>query len=161
MCHVIGKPDFKYSCVPANFCDIKGIRYEYDYSNPGTLHNWVEDLRLECVSSFRLGLLGSAIIAGWAIGSIFIPRLGDVIGRKKVLFVSYLICNIVWLGLLLSRNLNFTTVLLFFFGFVSVGRCAVGFIYLIELTPKRYQSFIGSLPHIGNALIGITLTVYF
>jgi MFS family permease len=73
--------------------------------------------------------------SGWAIAAIFIPRLGDIYGRRKVYLWTMTGHLFVYLAIILSRNLLLTTVLQFFFGAVGVGRGTVGFLFTLELIP--------------------------
>jgi MFS family permease len=126
-----------------------------------SLHNWVEQLNLTCVPNLRIGLIGSALFLGWAISCLIIPRLSDSYGRKKVFCISVVFNHIVWFLTLFSTNLYLTTFLMLCLGFMSVGRLSVAYFLLLEYTPKRWQSLVGSVPHIFHNLIAIVLCMYF
>jgi len=42
---------------------------------------------------------------------------------------------LMYIGIILSRNLDMTIVFMGFFGFFSLGRASVGYLYMQELTP--------------------------
>jgi putative MFS transporter len=92
---------------------------------------------MKCVSKARVGLIGSSLFAGWALSAIFIPRLSDIYGRKRIFLFSMLLQICVFLPLYFSRNLTLTTILMFIFGIAAVGRCSISFLYLMELLPTK------------------------
>jgi MFS family permease len=59
-----------------------------NWSEELSLKNWFTGLHLECVSKARIGLIGSTLFAGWALSAIFIPRMADIYGRKKIFIFS-------------------------------------------------------------------------
>ena len=61
---------------------------------------------MECVGSYRIGLIGTVISAGYAVGSLIIPRLSDIYGRKPVVCVNMVVNLFIYAGLMASRNLN-------------------------------------------------------
>ena len=90
-----------------------------------------------------MGLWGSSVFGGWMIGSIFIPRLGDLYGRKKPFMTSLLIALIAHICLCIPKNLYLTAVLFFIFGTCCSGRYAIAFVYLSELIPIKYRNIVG------------------
>ena len=126
-----------------------------------SIHNWIEQLNLTCTPKLQVGLIGSSFFLGWAISCLIIPILADKHGRKKVFCISVILNLIIWFLTLFSKNLYLTLFLMLCFGFLSVGRLSVGYFLLLEYTPKRWQSLVGSVPHIFNNLVAIILCVYF
>jgi MFS family permease len=59
--------------------------YYIDYSNPSSLHNWIDTRDLRCASDLSIGALGSSFFIGILIGSSFLSSYGDTIGRKKMI----------------------------------------------------------------------------
>ncbi|CDW90392.1 UNKNOWN [Stylonychia lemnae] len=151
-----------YECqADQTFCKDPSIKYIIDWDYESSLHNWVQSLDLTCESPAKLGLLGSIYFVGWAIAAIFLPRLSDIFGRKYVYFISMLLHAIMYLGMIISRNLNLTIVLMGFFGFFSLGRTSVGYLYMQELTPTKQQTFIGTFLQIVNGSIASLIAIYF
>ncbi|CDW73598.1 solute carrier family member 5 [Stylonychia lemnae] len=151
-----------YECqADKTFCKDQSIKYKIDWDNDSSLHNWVETLDLTCESSAKIGLIGSIYFVGWAVAAIFLPRLSDLFGRKWVYFYSMLFHGLVYLGLILSHNLNLTIVLMGFFGFCSLGRASVGYLYMQELTPIKQQTIIGTILSITGGLVTVFIALYF
>lgn len=73
-----------------------------NYSSIRSLINWVDRLHLICEPSWRIGLIGSMYLLGWAIGCLIIPRLGDLHGRKIPYAASMGSSLFIHLGLILS-----------------------------------------------------------
>ena len=96
----IAYPVMYYELYPDYFCNpaSAGNMYvtcdkDYLYENPDipyivnwgsdiSLLNWVAPLDLTFKAPFLIGLLGSFYFMGWAISSLFLPRLSDLHGRK-------------------------------------------------------------------------------
>jgi MFS family permease len=73
--------------------------------------------------------------AGYTTSAVILPRLSDMYGRKYVYFGSMVGHLLIFLGMLISRSLDLTIGLMVLFGFFSLGRASVGYIYMQELTP--------------------------
>ena len=108
-----------------------------------SLHNWVQQMDLFCVSSEAIGFLGSSFIAGCFVGSFILPRLADIVGRKPIFIAGLVIYLGVVVGLLVCKNIGFAYFLLFMGGVAETGRYYVAFVYLIEFMPDRYQNKAG------------------
>ena len=102
-----------------------------------SLNNWFIQLDLTCTSKAKIGLIGSMQFVGWAIASIFIPRLADIYGRKWVYIGSMTLQLLSMVATFFSTSIVTTIVIMFFLGFSSVGRCAITFLYLMELLPQN------------------------
>jgi len=85
----------------------------------------------------KIGLIGSIYFAGWAIAAIIVPRLSDLFGRKYVYLAAMTGHFCFWVVIICSRNLNLTITIMFFFGFCSLGRSSVGYLYMMELIPLK------------------------
>jgi len=126
----------KFDCTRDDFCDNPNITYTVDYLDRASIHNWVETLNLTCTSKFYIGLIGSALFAGWAISAAFLPRMADVYGRKPIYMWSMAAHAIVYAGIILSKDLVLTISLMFLLGVTTAVRASVGFLYMTELVPK-------------------------
>ena len=82
---------------------------------------------------------------GYTTSAVLLPRLSDLYGRKRIYFVSMLGHLLVYLAMLFSKSLTFTIVMMLFFGFFSLGRASVGYIYMQELMPTAKQTTVGTL----------------
>ena len=88
--------------------------YVVDYSSKYSLHNWVEQLDLVCVSGEKIGLIGSMFFAGWSSTVLFIPFASDKIGRRWIFLFSIILVAILMAGLLFSTSIDLTIALMFF-----------------------------------------------
>lgn len=106
-------------------------------------------------------MIGSIYFVGWVVSSIFLPRMCDIYGRKKLFFVSMAGQNIAYLGVILSRNLDLTIAFMFFLGFFSVGRATIGYLYMQEMTPIKYQVIVGSVALFFSGFVTVFIMLYF
>lgn len=146
-------PDFSdhYPCSPEKtdktpgFCDDPMIYHRIDWTNERSLENWYVALDLACVPKSRIGLIGSSLFIGWAAGAVVLPRLADLYGRKIVFIVSMIIQTISLVGFFFSRNIDLTTACMFVLGVSSTGRCAISYLYMMELLPANRQVLFGTI----------------
>ena len=89
------------------------------------------------VSSFRIGLMGSVYLLGWALGCLFIPRWGDVYGRRWPYIISMGASLVIYLVLLLSKDVNLTISMYFLLGFTNPGKSNISYVYLLEMIPLK------------------------
>ncbi len=115
------------------------------WENETSLHNWYEHLDLSCKSKTQVGFIGSSLFIGWTISAFIFPRIADIIGRRPVFCLSMLIQTVAFTGLFFSKSIILTYIFMFLFGSSSVGRCAISFLYLMELLPKAQQVLVGTL----------------
>ena len=59
-----------------------------NWESKESLHNWVEKLDLACASKTRIGFMGSTFFIGCLVGLLFIPRLADQHGRRKIFIIG-------------------------------------------------------------------------
>jgi len=81
-------PEANYAdyCQPEYFCDAShDISYTIDWDATTSLKNWMTRFDLICASPLMISSFSMLYFFGLAIGSIFLPVLGDVIGRRKSL----------------------------------------------------------------------------
>lgn len=62
---------------------------------------------------------------------------------------------------MVSKNYSLTIALIFFLGVVGVGRSTIGFLYLMELVPKRKKRLLGTLTNATDAFLYIVCAFYF
>lgn len=108
---------------------------EVDWSSTTSLHNWVEKFDLVCVEAWKIGLIGSMYPFGWALGCLFVPRLGDVLGRRLPFLVSVACSVLLYFGVLVSQRIEMTMVLFFMIGMTMPGKTSVSYVYLLEMVP--------------------------
>lgn len=130
MCRFPTKPNIEVECKPADFCDNPDVFHRVDWDYYASLHNWVEDLDLACTPKAKIGLIGSMYFAGYTTSAILLPRFSDLFGRKLIYFISMVGHLLVYGVFLFSKSLTLTIVMMVFFGFFSLGRASVGYIYM-------------------------------
>ncbi|TNV80510.1 hypothetical protein FGO68_gene767 [Halteria grandinella] len=154
------KKGTEYECTRDDFCGTN-IKYRIDWNDHTSLYNWVETLDLTCTPKEQIGLIGSMLFAGWAFAAVWLPRLADVFGRRTVYLYS-MIGHFVFFGaIILSHSRVLTTVLMFLLGMSSVGRATVGYLYMMELSPLKQQTTIGTLLQIFNTFVTIFACFFF
>ena len=86
------KPNPEFADVPVDtfFCNNPDITsYEVDFAErPSNLYNFYTSLDLCCKPKRATALIAMAVFAGSAIGCLFMPRLGDLWGRKPIFCAS-------------------------------------------------------------------------
>jgi hypothetical protein len=102
-----------YECENSDFCEnlrdpsnvspIPASRLKPDQDT--LLHNWVSQFNLVCATKTTMGLFGSLFFMGVLVGSISIPRLSDVYGRKRVMVLGNIVHIAAGLGMLATSNL--------------------------------------------------------
>lgn len=112
-------------------------------------------------SNFQIGLIGSTYLLGWALGCLFVPRMGDVYGRRWPLVISMGISLIIYLILILSTNINLTTVMFLLLGLTNPGKSNVCYIFLLEFIPKKWQTPVSTLLLFADGSTMIFLSLYF
>ncbi len=130
-------------CSTEVACSSATVNYEVDYQSIDSLHNWIEQMDLYCVSEVQLGSLGSSFMAGCFFGSFILPRAADIIGRKPMFVTGLVIFICVVTASLFCRNLYLAYFLLFMGGISETGRYYVAYVYLVEFMPQRYQNNAG------------------
>ena len=102
-----------------------------------SLHNWVEKLDLTCQPGWKIGMIGSAVFIGWFVTLLFVPRLSDVYGRKKIYLIGMYVDWILFIAIFFCKSLDGMIIITFVFGLMTTNRCGVGYVYMMELMPKR------------------------
>jgi len=82
-------------------------------------------------------------------------------GRKWPFFFSILLQLPCYLGLLLSRNLDFTIALSFFLGFLRIGIYNGGYVNVCEYVHTPYKNLVCTILLVFDMLSTIMIGVYF
>jgi MFS family permease len=83
-----------------------------------------------CKSDLTIGWIGSILFVGWAAGSVVLPRLADIYGRKWIFLGSMMLNVVVGFVLIFSREIWLVMICQFFIGIIAVGRWTIGYIML-------------------------------
>jgi hypothetical protein len=81
-CNYVGQEE-RFVCRQLDFCENPELEWQYDYSDPQTLHNWTEKLSLVCMPKWKLGLIGSVHFIGFCTTLLWLPPYADRYGRIK------------------------------------------------------------------------------
>ncbi len=120
------------------------------------LHPLVPSVSNEGLLSFMLGFTVASALIGTVLGSIFVGRPADSLGRRGVLFVlavlyfvSALGCGLAW---------GWTSFMLFrFLGGLAVGGASVvSPMYIAEISPAAYRGRLVAITQF-NIVLGILL----
>jgi MFS family permease len=79
-----------------------------------------------------------AVFAGSAIGCLFMPRLGDLWGRKPVFCASLAVQVPLMFSITYLTGLKVIYGAAFIFGICIIGRMACGFLLMMELVPSKF-----------------------
>ena len=99
--------------------------------------------------------------AGWTIGCVVVPRLGDLIGRRWPCLVSAIISCFVYLTIVLSKNLDLTTAMFFFLGLTCPAKANITYVYLLEFAPNKFQTYLGTMLLFADGSTTILISLYF
>lgn len=82
-------------------------------------------------------MIGTTMFGGILFAMIFIIPLSDKYGRKPLMILNAFISTIAQLGFFLYYNLCFYYVLMFLMGIGAALNPCVGYVYVMELVPKK------------------------
>jgi MFS family permease len=95
------------------------------------------------------------------VSCLFLPRLGDIYGRKPIYIFALLLQIAVYILACRVSTLKGIYVVAAFLGPCVIGRMACGFLLLMELVPKRYQTWVGTALMVTEGASQIIWTIYF
>ena len=150
-------------CTKENICDDdpRIASWEADPDSPDTLDNWQQKLDLTCVDSWKISMIGASLFIGMAVTLLWLPSIADRRGRKQVFWLGMACQQLLYTGLMLTHSLAVMIVLVFLFGMLSSVRLNVGYIYLMEVLPKKAQTNVTSCWSVQEAAIYVVATIYF
>ena len=88
------------------------------------------------------------VFLGWVSTLPWVPRLADKYGRKKIYHLGMFLDLLILVAMFFNTNLNAMIGLGFIFGMVCTLRVNIGYVYMSEMMPKKYQTFCGTLYNI-------------
>ena len=150
-------------CTKEQICndDYHVRNWEVDWSSDKSLHNWYEQLDLVCEPSWKIAVAGSAFFVGWVSTLLWIPRLSDKSGRKKMQVTGMAVSSILYTAMLFANSLDMMIGILFCLGTMRTINLTMSYIYMIELMPKESQTTAGTLYVMIDASIFLFGTLYF
>jgi MFS family permease len=99
--------------------------------------------------------------AGAFIGSLILPRLADLYGRRPIYLFGLCLYALTAITYPLSRSLQINFALIFLGGISESARYYVGFVYLQEMVPKHIQTYTGLSIFIVHAIAKICYDLFF
>ena len=113
-------------CEPADFCDDPNlVSYEANMALDSSYENLVDKLDLVCASPGKIGLIGSSIFIGWFISLVFVPRLADLFGRKKLMVGGMLGLFLAYTVLMFTKSYSLFVTAFFICGLLSTVRIQI------------------------------------
>jgi len=85
-----------------------------------------------CVPDYKIERISSIYYLGEILGCLSIARIPDLFGRKWPITITTAIQFPVYIAIILSTSLTFTSVLAFFMGILHVGIYNGGYINVCE-----------------------------
>jgi len=117
-------PSFKSDTIERN--------EELNPRNKFNLYNWMTKLGLVCKGTFATSLISFIAIGGIAISCLFIPRMGDLYGRKYI-FITAIFAQVpVFFVAGYFSGIYPVYVAAFFLGPCVIARMSCGFLLIME-----------------------------
>ena len=98
---------------------------------------------------------------GWTVTLLWMPRIGDIYGRKWPIAFVDVLCLGLYFCILYAPDIYFLAATIFLWGFFASIRTNVAFLYLMELMPSKNQNFIGTFWNCFEGSINLFATAYF
>lgn len=138
------------------------VPYKIDYSEHTSFYNWVGPFNLVCAGPLHMGMIGSAILLGWASTVWFVPYLSTKYGRKGIFTISCTI-EVGTLAMLLywCSSLLQAILLMLFLGMSTSGRLSVGFAYMSEFLTPDWRVYFSCAFYVLNGMAGLLSVLYF
>jgi hypothetical protein len=149
------------SCQREEYCDLPYNRRNVDWNDKESIHNMIEQLDMNCVESWKVGMIGAVFLFGIVVGCVTLARLGDVLGRKPVYLIGLVMHLSLMVGLLLTSNLNLAFLLMFLFGVSLTGRYYVGYTYNLEMQPKSHHVIVSTTMFLSESFVYTFICFYF
>ncbi|CDW73161.1 solute carrier family member 5 [Stylonychia lemnae] len=115
----------------------------------------------ECEERSKIAMIGAAYFIGYSLSCLFVPRLSDIKGRRIPYLMSNLIQLFIYFGILFATTVDQIIVFILIFGLCGPGRSIVGYLYLLELVPKDWKYYIGTLISCANTSTFVFSSFFF
>ena len=114
-----------------------------------------------CAPSWKVGLLGSALFVGWASTLLWLPSFGDKYGRRNLFAVCMALNLVMYTLLMFTQNIDLMLICIFVQGALNSIRVNIGYLYLLEMMPKHFQTTAGSFWGMADSCTYLMATLYF
>ena len=105
---------------------------ELNPRNKFNLYNWMTKLGLVCKEPVATSMIATIAIAGVALSCLFIPRMGDLYGRRFIYITAICAQVPVYFVAAYFSNIYYVYVAAFFLGPCVIGRMSCGFLLIME-----------------------------
>lgn len=129
--------------------------------NPANVYNWYTKLDLVCKNKKAMAFIGTFAFIGISLGCLFVPRLGDLYGRKLIFLISMFVQAPIYAVASWTSNLKIVYGMCFLIGPCIIGRMSQGFLLLMELVPSKWQAAVGASIMVSEGAACIIWTIYF
>jgi MFS transporter, SP family, xylose:H+ symportor len=116
----------------------------------------VPSMSAESLASFMLGFTVATALIGTVLGSIFVGRPADSLGRRGVLFILAVLYLISAVGCALASGWWSFTLFRFLGGLAVGGASVVSPMYIAEISPAAYRGRLVAITQF-NIVLGILL----
>ena len=106
-------------------------------------------------------MIGTGYFLGWSFTLAWVPRFSDKFGRKWFFVVGLLADLVLYTMILLCKSLNLMIVLTTLWGCMESFVQTIGWIYLMELYPKKKQVVLGSIYLTFDSTIYLIAALYY
>ena len=130
-CLVKGTTDQYETCSRKDICDGENAVREYklNYSENYTLHNWVEQMDLTCVSNSKIAWLGSIFLIVQSFSYLLTPLLIKAINIKNAWLLLAFVQFVTYLLFIFVKDINLALFITAIYG-LSGARCAFSYTFL-------------------------------
>jgi MFS family permease len=137
------------------------VSWAIDENSARSLNNWTLKLDLTYISDTHIAFIGTAYFIGWAATLLWMPRFGDVWGRKRMYIVGKLTDLFVFITIFFTTDINVMIAAFFFFGAFTSLRVNVGYNYLVEMVPRSHKILMGTTWNINEGIPYLIMTIFF
>ena len=114
-----------------------------------------------CRPEWQVSALSSAYFIGCGVTLLWLPRFADIYGRKKMYTLGMVLQVIFYTAIMFTRNYYVMLISIFIFGTLISFRNSIGFIYFLELVPKKNRAAAGTAYCVIDGLVYPFLVIYF
>jgi putative MFS transporter len=114
------------------------------------------NLNLICEPKYEIGMMGTLLFIGQAIGAIFLTHWADIYGRKKTMMFHASAYALLMMLCTFNQSILQIYVNIFFLGLLFVPRSACVFTYIMEITPDKNHDNMMLAVYLGD---GITFVI--
>lgn len=134
----------------------------YRYDTDVSISNLITDYGLLCAEKSEIGLIGLFLFSGIIVGSLIFPRASDLIGRKPVILLGFLLHIIIMLLFLFCQGVKIMLyVCIFLLGFKSLMNSQIAYILLLETVSSDKRNQYGSMIITLDSIWQILIVAYY